>query len=279
MALMTVSEFATELKMPTPDLLDQLAKAGVEKQAPSDAMSEQDKTRLLDYLRKSHGEAKPKSKITLTRKQTTEIKSSDAAGRSRTIPVEVRKKRVFVKRDVSEAAEPQKKEPVIEQSLEDKIKPQEEARVEPEMVPAKEAGPVVADAAVTEKIIASASGEADKAGASSTVEASAEKVEPSVTDGESFVVSADAADTAPQLPVAQDEQTVKPEVKAAVVRSTAKPKAKSIIDPAERALRDAEAKRQAQLAAIQAAEFEARNAREARIRAEAEARVQQQQAA
>ncbi len=104
MALMTVSEFATELKMPALDLLDQLAKAGVEKQAPSDMMSEQDKARLLDYLRKSHGESAAKSKITLVRKQTTEIKSSDAAGRSRTIQVEVRKKRVFVKRDVPEAA-------------------------------------------------------------------------------------------------------------------------------------------------------------------------------
>jgi len=92
MALMTVSEFATELKIPAPDLLDQLAKAGVNKHAPSDVMSEQDKTLLLDYLRKSHGEAKAKSKITLTRKQTTEIRASDAMGKSRTIQVEVRKK-------------------------------------------------------------------------------------------------------------------------------------------------------------------------------------------
>jgi translation initiation factor IF-2 len=52
-----------------------------------------------------------------------------------------------------------------------------------------------------------------------------------------------------------------------------------VIDPAEMALREAEAKRQARLAAIQAAEFEARNAREARARAEMEARVAQQKAA
>jgi translation initiation factor IF-2 len=104
MALMTVSQFATELKMPAPALLEQLAKAGVSKQESNDTLSEQDKTRLLDYLRKSHGDTVPKAKITLTRKQTTEIKASDSTGKARTIQVEVRKKRVFVKRDPSELA-------------------------------------------------------------------------------------------------------------------------------------------------------------------------------
>ena len=47
MALMTVSQFATELKMPAPALLEQLAKAGVSKQASNDSLSEQDKTCLL----------------------------------------------------------------------------------------------------------------------------------------------------------------------------------------------------------------------------------------
>ena len=104
MAQMSVSQFATELKMPATALLEQLAKAGVDKSATNDMLSEQDKTRLLDYLRKAHGETAPKSKITLTRKQTTEIKSSDAMGKARTIQVEVRKKRTFVKRDPAELA-------------------------------------------------------------------------------------------------------------------------------------------------------------------------------
>ena len=55
--------------------------------------------RLLEYLRKAHGSTEAKNKITLTRKQTSEIKKSDATGKARTIQVEVRKKRVFVKRD------------------------------------------------------------------------------------------------------------------------------------------------------------------------------------
>src|SRR5262249_3219671 len=69
-----------------------------------DSLSEQDKAKLLEYLRKSHGSVEPKNKITLTRKQTSEIKKSDAMGKARTIQVEVRKKRVFVKRDPSELA-------------------------------------------------------------------------------------------------------------------------------------------------------------------------------
>jgi translation initiation factor IF-2 len=100
----SVAQFASELKVPPSVLLEQLRAAGVEKRVPEDALSEQDKSRLLEYLRKSHGSTEPKNKITLTRKQTSEIKKSDSMGKARTIQVEVRKKRVFVKRDPSELA-------------------------------------------------------------------------------------------------------------------------------------------------------------------------------
>jgi len=99
MAQMSVADFAAELKMPIQALLEQFGKAGVANKGPSDLVSEQDKARLLEYLRKAHGDSLAKSKITLTRKQTSEIKSADASGKARTIQVEVRKKRVFVKRD------------------------------------------------------------------------------------------------------------------------------------------------------------------------------------
>jgi len=104
MTQMSVQQFASELKMPAAALLEQLQKAGVAKKGEGDFLSDADKTRLLDYLRKAHGATESKSKITLTRKQTTEIKKSDASGKARTIQVEVRKKRVFVKRDPAELA-------------------------------------------------------------------------------------------------------------------------------------------------------------------------------
>jgi translation initiation factor IF-2 len=175
MAQMNVSQFAAELKMPAMALLEQLAKAGVSKQATNDVLSEQDKSRLLDYLRKAHGETAPKAKITLTRKQTSEIKSADSTGKARTIQVEVRKKRTFVKRD---------------------------------------------------------------------------------------------AELAPEVVVAPPPE---------VVVEVPAPKS-SIIDKDQSALRQAEAKRQAELAAIQAAEIKERQEREARAKAEAETRLAQQQA-
>src|SRR5216117_1742723 len=105
MAQTSVAQFAGELKVPPSQLLEQLRAAGVHKQVAEDVLSEQDKTRLLEYLRKSHGSLEPKNKITLTRKQTSEIiKKSDASGKARTIQVEVKKKRIFVKRDAESGA-------------------------------------------------------------------------------------------------------------------------------------------------------------------------------
>ncbi|NBS59299.1 MAG: translation initiation factor IF-2, partial [Betaproteobacteria bacterium] len=105
MAETSVAQFASELKVQPSVLLEQLKAAGVDKAVPSDSLTEQDKSRLLEYLRRSHGSQEPKNKITLTRKQTSEIKKSDSTGKARTIQVEVRKKRVFVKRDPSEGPE------------------------------------------------------------------------------------------------------------------------------------------------------------------------------
>ncbi len=102
MAHTSVAQFASELKVPPSVLLEQLRAAGVEKRVPEDSLSEQDKSRLLEYLRKTHGSAETKNKITLTRKQTSEIRKTDATGKYRTVQVEVRKKRVFVKRDPAE---------------------------------------------------------------------------------------------------------------------------------------------------------------------------------
>ena len=107
MAQLNVTQFATELGVPPTQLIEQLKAAGVSKTfAAETALTEIDKTRLLDYLRQSHGQGEAKKKITLTRRSTTEIKKSDSTtGKARTIQVEVRKKRVLVKRDAPAPAE------------------------------------------------------------------------------------------------------------------------------------------------------------------------------
>ena len=105
MAQTNVTQFAKELGVPAAMLLEQLHAAGVGRALVEDTpLSEQDKTQLLEYLQRVHGTKESKNKITLTRKQTSEIKKADATGRSRTIQVEVRKKRVFVKREATAAS-------------------------------------------------------------------------------------------------------------------------------------------------------------------------------
>jgi translation initiation factor IF-2 len=105
MGQMKVDQFAKELGLQPSLLLEQLRAAGVNKDEAEDMLSEQDKTQLLDYLRRVHGAKEQKNKITLTRRETSEIKKSDSTGKARTIQVEVRKKRVFVKRDLTAAEE------------------------------------------------------------------------------------------------------------------------------------------------------------------------------
>jgi translation initiation factor IF-2 len=137
MPQMSVAQFASELGVAETVLLEQLKAAGVNKSAAEDPLTEQDKAQLLDYLRRAHGVKENRSKITLTRRETTEIRKADATGKARTIQVEVRKKRVLIKRDlVAPAAEPvaeaKPAQAVID--AEQQIKREEEARKAAELI-------------------------------------------------------------------------------------------------------------------------------------------------
>ena len=93
----TVTDFAGELNLTPEALLKQLAAAGVTATAADAALSASDKGKLLDYLRKQHGASDDgaSKRITLVRKSTSELRTADASGKSRTVQVEVRKKRVL----------------------------------------------------------------------------------------------------------------------------------------------------------------------------------------
>ncbi|MCS6764003.1 MAG: translation initiation factor IF-2 [Candidatus Protistobacter heckmanni] len=101
MASTTVAQLAAELSRSAPALLEQLQAAGVVKKSPEDSITEADKAQLLEFLKRSHGTADTatRKKITLTKRETSEIRQSDGAGKTRTVQVEVRKKRVLMKRD------------------------------------------------------------------------------------------------------------------------------------------------------------------------------------
>ena len=160
----SVAQFATELGLPAELLLEQLKGAGVNKVAAEDKLTEQDKTSLLEYLRKEHGAQAPKNKITLTRKQNTEIKKTDSTGKARTIQVEVRKKRVLVRRDDVAEAEPIEEftpvvpveEPVVPETVIEAVAPVPELIVpEPEVLPepVEEVAPPKVKAKVTKSVL------------------------------------------------------------------------------------------------------------------------------
>ncbi len=114
MGKMNVAQFAGELGLPVELLLEQLKSAGVSKQKDSDSISEQDKSQLLEHLRSAHGGGK--SKITLMRRETTAIKKADSTGKSRTIQVEVRKKRTVAPAAAETVEVPAAAAPAVEEA-------------------------------------------------------------------------------------------------------------------------------------------------------------------
>ena len=132
MADVTVSQFAEVLKVPVDKLLTQLDEAGIKVKGSDDKISEEAKLELLTYLRRSHGQddtpatAAAPRKITLKRKSQSELRLSGAQGRSRTVNVEVRRKRTYIKRDVLE------KQAQDEQDALDRQRQEEEDRIKAE---------------------------------------------------------------------------------------------------------------------------------------------------
>jgi translation initiation factor IF-2 len=108
MADVTIAQFADVLKVPVDKLLAQLDEAGIKVGSSDDTISDDAKLELLTHLRRAHGQEEPTSgnaaprRITLKRKSQSELRLSGAQGRSRTVNVEVRKKRTYIKRDVLE---------------------------------------------------------------------------------------------------------------------------------------------------------------------------------
>jgi len=144
MATTTVEDLAKELKRTPAALLEQLQAAGIKKESPGDKITEKDKTKLLEFLQAAHGssESGSRKKITLTKRETSEIRQADSAGRTRTVQVEVRKKRVLVKRDEA-PAEPVKEEvkapakPVVDEA--ELAKREAEAKKQAELLARQEA--------------------------------------------------------------------------------------------------------------------------------------------
>ncbi|MDE2296638.1 MAG: translation initiation factor IF-2 N-terminal domain-containing protein, partial [Burkholderiales bacterium] len=201
MASTTVAQLAAELNRSAAVLLEQLQSAGVSKASTNDSLTESDKERLLDHLRTAHGTVAgaERKKITLTRKSTSEIKQADSSGKARTIQVEVRKKRTFVKRDDALPVVEVPAEPVIDES--ELERREEQAKAQAELLRRQEA-----DLAETRRLREEQEARDREAAAASAREAAAKLA------AEQAAAAARAA-TAPSSPA----DSAKTEVPAAVV--------------------------------------------------------------
>ncbi len=132
----TITQFADVLKVPVDRLLAQLDQAGIKVNGPDDHISDEAKLELLTHLRRSHGseeEGSAPRKITLKRKSQSELKLASTQGRARTVNVEVRRKRTYIKRDVLEEQARQQQD-----DLDSKRRESEEAiRIENERMEAE----------------------------------------------------------------------------------------------------------------------------------------------
>ncbi len=278
---MNVEQFATELKVDPALLVKQLQAAGVTVKGVTDALSDTDKSLLLDYLRGKHGAQEPKTKITLTRKQSSEIKTADSSGRTRTVQVEVRKKRVLVKREGAG-------HDVAPHEVATHEVAQHESAVPETELPSAVAQAEVSATPVLPETVETVAEVAVQAATEAVPEVIAEA--PVVAPIEEIaaepvaVVAGDAESVAAEPENIEQPTTVEPEnaapvesVVESVVESAAPatPSVRpSILSLAERQAREQEAKRHAALRAIQEAEHKAKQDREvARRRADEAAKV------
>ena len=269
MAQTSVAQLATDLKMPADALLEQLQKAGVAKSKAGDLLSEQDKSKLLEYLRRSHGDAESKTKITLTRKETTEIRSQDSHGKQRTVQVEVRKKRVLVKRDIAELRAGVQDSPVVPPAKPAEVPVEAAKPAQVEVPPVVEIAPVpeVVEIAPVLEVAAEAAPQepAEIQVPEVKVPEVAAASEPSVEEKKPVIEEKPKAKAEPEAkPEAATEH--KPGVKKVVTRA-------SIIGEEQQRLRAEEERRKAELRARQEAEFIEKQRRAAeltRLKAEAE---------
>jgi translation initiation factor IF-2 len=148
MAEVTVNELAKSIGAPVERLLKQMQEAGLHHKNADAKVSDEEKQRLLSFLKTSHGEATSEpTKITLQRKITTTIKTGTGNAK-KTVNVEVRKKRTYIKREdevaetvAVEMPEPEQESVVAEAVPEPVVVPVEVP--EPEPVVAPEPEPVV----------------------------------------------------------------------------------------------------------------------------------------
>ena len=148
MAQVTVEQLAKVVGTPVDKLLEQLKDAGLDFTAPDQEISDNEKLQLLEHLRQGKGSklsgntAADGKKITLRRKSTSQLKVSGGSGRTagtKTVNVEVRKKRTYVKRSelIEQEEQKRKEEEALEQQRLAEEQKKEQERIQAEEAEAK----------------------------------------------------------------------------------------------------------------------------------------------
>ncbi len=173
MADVTISELAGVVGVSVDKLLSQIKEAGLPHTKADELISNDDKNTLLVFLRRSHGDrdatsAAPK-KITLKRKTLGTLKSASSTGRGKTVNVEVRKKRTYVKRSaietpVEEELPAAELEPEVEETAADAVAPDTLAVEEADKEAAAELKPETTPPAVQAQDIPPPESDANRGG-------------------------------------------------------------------------------------------------------------------
>ncbi len=178
----TVRQLAEVVKIPLERLLEQLKEAGLSASAPDDVINEDEKMQLLAHLRKRHGKDEGAvegslKRVTLKRRTVSELKQASVPGSTtKTISVEVRKQKTYIKRSEVADSDEQKNSELAKHALEEQIAKQaenlppveepvkakevvleqkaEEVVIEPEVKAAVE--PVAAEVAIVPEVPSSA---------------------------------------------------------------------------------------------------------------------------
>ena len=192
MADVTISELAKVVGVDVDKLLSQVKDAGLPHKKADEIISNDDKNTLLQSLRGSHGEgegAAAPSKITLKRKTLGTLKSASSSGRGKTVNVEVRKKRTYVKRT----------------EVEEEVVPEEPVAVEPAIITPD---PVVAAEAAIAAAAEAAKAPADEPAPAAPSAPAARAAAPIVPD----VPSEEAASARADKPGAKRKPATKKEI-------------------------------------------------------------------
>jgi len=215
MSTITIKAFAQQIGIESERVVKQLADAGVAGKSVDDSLTDQEKRQLLDFLRGGTAAApaptpaSSRGKISLKKKTTSEIQQTSKTGIARTVQVQTKKRRTFVKREVLEQEEAERQEIEAQRQVDAK------AQAEQERIAAEAAQQAEEERQRLEAEAAKVEAEAQAAAelAQAEAEKAAAAAEPVVEEEVEPVVEPKAVEETPVEKEQVEQKSVEPKVK------------------------------------------------------------------